>query len=265
MSTQVDFISQLNRSVQPIASFTPSVATSPQNLILQATNLHKSFARGTQQSHVLRGVHVSVQRGECVFLVGPSGSGKSTLLAILGCILTPDLGTVQLLGEQVEHLSAAERTLMRRDRIGFVFQKFHLIRGLTALENICVPLTLQGVSPRNAQLRAKELLEQVGLAEQAQADPRRMSSGQCQRVAVARALATNAELIFADEPTASLDETSGRQVMELLTKLIREQGKTAVVVTHDPRIFPFADRILQMDQGQLRETTAPSASTGGHA
>ena len=178
--------------------------------VVMARSIHKTFMRGSQQSHVLRGVDLSVTRGECLFLVGPSGSGKSTLLAILGCILSPDSGQVELLGKDVSHFSADERVMFRRERIGFVFQKFHLIRGLNALENVCLPLLLQGHNQSETRKRALAMLEDVGLADFVTADPRRMSSGQCQRIAIARALATDPDLIFADEPTASLDESSGQ-------------------------------------------------------
>jgi len=224
-------------------------ATAP--MVMQAAGIHKSFLRGKQCSHVLRGVDMEIRRGECVFLVGPSGSGKSTLLAILGCILSPDAGDVQLLGQSIEHLNNEERTLLRREKIGFVFQRFHLVRGLTALENVSVPLVLRGEGERSSRERGRELLAEVGLEEHMHSDPRRMSSGQCQRVAIARALAADPEIVFADEPTASLDETSGQQAMALLARLAREKGKTAIVVTHDPRIYRFADRILKMQDGKL--------------
>jgi putative ABC transport system ATP-binding protein len=220
-------------------------------MVMRAAGIHKTFLRGKQQSHVLRGVDVEIRRGECVFLVGPSGSGKSTLLAILGCILSPDSGDVQLLGQDIAHLNNVERTLLRRDKIGFVFQRFHLVRGLSALENVTVPLLLCGEGESDARKRGQELLAAVGLEEHAHSDPRRMSAGQCQRVAIARALAADPEIVFADEPTASLDETSGQQAMALLARLARENGKTAIVVTHDPRIYKFADRILQMQEGKL--------------
>ena len=220
-------------------------------MVMQAAGVHKSFLRGKQRSHVLQGVDLEIRQGECVFLVGPSGSGKSTLLAILGCILSPDAGDVQLLGQNIEHLNNEERTLLRRDKIGFVFQRFHLVRGLTALENVSVPLLLRGEGERRSRERGRELLAEVGLEEHSHSDPRRMSSGQCQRVAIARALAADPEIVFADEPTASLDEASGQQAMELLARLARERGKTAIVVTHDLRIYKFADRILQMQEGKL--------------
>jgi len=229
---------------------------------IEAQQIHKSFLRGKQRADVLRGVDLTVDRGEIVFLVGPSGSGKSTLLAILGCILSPDRGEVRLLGESLRGLSAESRTLLRRDRIGFVFQKFQLMRGLTAIDNVSVPLVLKGISDSISQQRGRELLFDVGLADHLTADPRRMSAGQCQRIAIARALASDPELIFADEPTASLDETNGRLAMELFSRLVRERGKTAIVVTHDPRIYSFADRILEVKDGMVREhPTGPVAQT----
>jgi putative ABC transport system ATP-binding protein len=229
---------------------------------IEARQIQKSFLRGKQRADVLRGVDLKVKRGEIVFLVGPSGSGKSTLLAILGCILSPDQGDVRLLGQSLRGLSPEARTLLRRDKIGFVFQKFQLIRGLTAIDNVREPLMLKGVSDSVSQQRGRELLVDVGLADHLTADPRRMSAGQCQRIAIARALASDPELIFADEPTASLDETNGRLAMELFARLVRERNKTAIVVTHDPRIYSFADRILEVKDGMVREhSTGPIPQT----
>jgi putative ABC transport system ATP-binding protein len=153
----------------------------------------------------------------------------------------------------VNALSAAAAARVRRSQIGFIFQKHHLVRGLTALDNVCLPLVLAGVGRSTAVRRGMELLSQVGLAEKARVDPRRLSVGQCQRVAIARALAGDPALILADEPTASLDESLGQQAMRLLRTLTVEAGKTAIVVTHDPRIERFADRILFMEGGQLFE------------
>ncbi len=211
----------------------------------------KAYRRGATTTRVLDGVSFSVRQGECVFLTGPSGSGKTTLLSILGCVLTPDEGRIEVLGADVAGLSAKHRTMLRRDSIGFVFQRFHLIRGLTAAENICVPLTLQGVGRRAAGRRAAELLEAVGLADKAASHPARLSVGQCQRVALARALAGDPQIILADEPTAALDAESGQEAMQLLRRLTSESGKTAVVVTHDQRILHFADRILELEDGTL--------------
>jgi len=215
--------------------------------------LHKAYARGGVRTPVLCGIDMVAEPGECIFLAGPSGSGKSTLLSILGSILTPDRGQVRILGQDLGRLDASGRSRLRRDQLGFVFQKFQLIRGLNAVENVCVPLTLRGIAIKDAQPRAMHLLEAVGLADKARQHPAKMSTGQCQRVALARALIGDPQLILADEPTASLDAHSGREVMRLLYQLTAQRGKTAVVVTHDTRIFEFADRVLQLEGGRIRQ------------
>lgn len=229
---------------------------------INARELYKGYQRGGALTPVLCGVDLSIGAGEFVFLVGPSGSGKTTLLSILGCILTPDAGEVRILGEDLLRLSAGQRADLRRDRIGFVFQRFHLIRGLNAVENVAVPLTLAGTALRAARQRSLELLEAVGLADRAKSHPTRLSTGQCQRIALARALAASPDLILADEPTASLDAENGREAMRLLRRLTADQGKTAVVVTHDHRIFEFADRILHLDGGRIRTESAAGVSQG---
>lgn len=233
--------------------------TDTTNLVVQVSGLTKSYRRGDQDTPVLYGIDLDVAAGECVFLAGPSGSGKTTLLSILGCILTPDTGSVRLLGQEVATLNNQQRTVLRRDNIGFVFQKFHLIRGLTALENVCVPLQLRGERPRLAAARARELLAAVGLSDKLQSLPKNLSTGQCQRVALARALAVDPDIILADEPTASLDAASGHEALSLLRRLTTDFGKAAIVVTHDPRIFSFADRICHMDNGRLVQEQAPAA------
>lgn len=229
----------------------------PQACAVVMRGVCKSFTRGRNVTEVLRGVALEVPRGSCTFLVGPSGCGKSTLLSILGCLLTPDSGDVWVLGQHLPSLTERQRQLLRMAQIGFVFQRFHLLRGLTALENVAAPMALAGIPPAAARQRARDLLHAVGLAEQAGHDIRRLSHGQCQRVALARALANDPALILADEPTAALDETSGRQVMDLLQSLLRQFGKTALVVTHDSRIFPFADHIWRMEHGRLFPMETP--------
>jgi putative ABC transport system ATP-binding protein len=228
-------------------------------LAIHAQDVHKTYRQGTTRTPVLRGVHLAVKRGECVYLAGPSGSGKTTLLSIFGCILSADRGEVRVLGRDVTRLDEAGRILLRRDRIGFVFQRFHLIRGLTALDNVCVPLVLRGAKPKIAHRRGMALLEAVGLAEKAHAHPRNLSAGQCQRVALARALVGDPDLVLADEPTASLDGRNGQDVMGLLRRLTVEEGKTVVVVTHDPRIFPFADRLFRLENGRVTHCETPSS------
>lgn len=211
----------------------------------------KSYVRGGTSTRVLNGCDLTVRRGECVYLVGPSGSGKTTLLSIIGCVLQADAGRVRILGRDVQSLSTAEKSELRRRGIGFVFQRFHLVRGLSALDNVCLPLTLDGVDRPTAVRRGRELLDRVGLADKVRQDPRRLSVGQCQRVALARALAADPPLILADEPTASLDAELGQQAMQLLRDLTVELRKTVIVVTHDPRIEAFADRILVMESGRM--------------
>jgi putative ABC transport system ATP-binding protein len=213
--------------------------------------IEKSFYRGGIPAAVLHGIDLMIHPGECVFLAGPSGSGKTTLMSILGGILSADRGRVRLFGEDLQRMEEAERLAMRRDRVGFVFQRFHLIRGLSAAENVGVPLTLQGSSWPTARKQAIAVLKSVGMEQYADADPSRMSGGQCQRIALARALVGRPELVLADEPTASLDAENGREVMELLRRLTVHEGKAAVVVTHDPRIFRYADRIIRLEDGRI--------------
>jgi putative ABC transport system ATP-binding protein len=220
---------------------------------IRACNVHKSYTSGGATTRVLEGVQLETMPGECVFLVGPSGSGKSTLLSILGCMLTPDRGDVEIVGHDLSMLNDFDRAILRRDRIGFVFQRFQLIRGLDALENACLPLTLRGISSKDAARRARDLLEAVGLADKMKSHVGKLSTGQCQRVALARALAGDPDLILADEPTASLDAQNGQEVMRLLRRLTSERGKTALVVTHDQRIFRYADRIFHLDAGRIAE------------
>lgn len=214
-------------------------------------NVSKSYGRGAAATPVLRDISFDVAPGEWVFLVGPSGSGKTTLLSILGCVLSPDQGRVEILGRDVRKLSPPAAVELRLRNIGFIFQRFHLIRGLTAIENVCVPLTLQKVSDAAARRRAAELLDAVGLADHRNHNVRKLSVGQCQRVALARALVTNPDLILADEPTASLDGVHGHAAMQLLRELTAKSGATVIVVTHDPRIQAFADRVLTLENGQI--------------
>ncbi|MGQ0634153.1 MAG: ABC transporter ATP-binding protein [Planctomycetaceae bacterium] len=221
------------------------------DFVIRAVGLRKSYGAGAAATEVLRGVDLSVARGECLFLAGPSGSGKTTLLSILGCVLTPDDGTLLMLGENVSSLSAAQRARFRRERIGFVFQRFHLFAALTALENVIVPCDLQGVSRSNSRRRGRELLERVGLSDRADYRVTQLSMGQKQRVALARALAGDPDIVLADEPTASLDAESGLAAMQLLRQLCSDLQKTVVVVTHDNRIFSLADRILKLADGRI--------------
>ncbi len=222
-----------------------------EDAVVRLRAVRKAYRRGTHVEEVLRGVDLQLRPAACYYLLGPSGCGKTTLLSIIGCILRPDGGSVELFGQDVTRLAEEQRAALRRTRIGFIFQKFHLLRGLNAVQNVIVPMTLLGVSERLAHRRAEELLELVGLKDYGNHDPRMMSVGQCQRVAIARALANDPELILADEPTASLDAESGPQIMALLRDLAHETGKTVLVVTHDARILEFADEIYELRNGTL--------------
>jgi putative ABC transport system ATP-binding protein len=221
--------------------------------VVELRRVGKAYTRGNSTSYVVNNADLTVARGEFVFLIGPSGSGKSTLLSIIGCVLTADRGEVRVMGQDVSRLDRVEAARLRLRHIGFVFQRFHLIRGLSAEENVVVPLTLAGWSPSESRERARELLSAVGLGDKLHSQPQQLSVGQCQRVAFARALAPAPDLILADEPTASLDAETGRQAVELLRRLATDTGKTVIVVTHDPRILSFAGRIVRMENGKIEE------------
>jgi putative ABC transport system ATP-binding protein len=221
--------------------------------VITIDDVHKSYGIGPSRVPILHGVCASVSRGEIVFLIGPSGSGKTTLLSILGCILTPEQGRVVVLGQEVTHLPPEQRTRFRRESLGFVFQTFNLFPTLSALDNVCLALAIRKKAMGFARARASALLEQMGLAGRLTLRPAQLSAGECQRVALARAVAAEPALIFADEPTAALDAENGQAVMRLLVGLVRERGATLVVVTHDSRIYSYADRIFCLEDGRLSE------------
>lgn len=219
--------------------------------VIKAQKLGKVYREGKTDLRALQSVDLDVRAGELTLLMGPSGSGKTTLLSILGCILRASEGTLELLGERVSALPEKELPRIRRDAIGFVFQGFNLFPTLTATENIALALDVRGMQGAGARRRAEELLSEVGLASKAKSFPADLSGGQKQRVAIARALAGNPPILLADEPTAALDWTSGRTVMELLQRLAREEGKAVVMVTHDPRVLSFGDRIIHLEDGRI--------------
>jgi putative ABC transport system ATP-binding protein len=202
---------------------------------------------------VLDGVDLEVAAGAFVALLGPSGSGKSTLLNLLAGIDAPDAGEIEVAGVRLHALGERDRTLFRRDRIGFVFQFFNLIPTLTVMENLLLPLELGGRTTEAHRARARELLARVGLADREEAWPDRLSGGEQQRVAVARALAHGPELILADEPTGNLDQATGEEVLDLLEELVRGSGTTLVMVTHALEAAARADRILEVRGGRLRD------------
>ncbi len=228
--------------------------------VIKVRGVTKTFEEGAAAVRALDGVNLDVRRGEIVLLMGPSGSGKTTLLSIIGCILRPSAGSVEIAGREVTRLDERELPRVRLGQIGFVFQGFNLFPTLTAGENVELSLNLKGVRGREARRRAQALLQQVGLAEKYDAFPADLSGGQKQRVAIARALAGDPEIILADEPTAALDSQSGRAVIELLRELAHARGRAVVLVTHDNRILEFADRIMHIEDGKIREESALDAS-----
>lgn len=222
--------------------------------MISLKGIHKSYRNGAVISPVLHNITLDIERGEFLFLVGPSGSGKSTLLSIMGCVLASDSGTLEILGRSLTGLGKAALTRFRRDHLGFVFQRYHLFQGLTALENVRVPLDLKGINHTKGNAAAAQMLEAVGLADKLDSNIDRLSGGQRQRVAVARALVGKPDVVFADEPTASLDAESGKKTVELMRGLAKDRKTTVVVVTHDARILSYADRIIHLEDGRLGTT-----------
>jgi putative ABC transport system ATP-binding protein len=212
-------------------------------------SLTKSYHSKSTTTPALRGVDVSISKGELFMLVGPSGCGKTTLISVIAGILSYDSGECTIFGENLQAMSDMERTTYRGRNIGFVFQSYNLIPALTTTENVSIPLLLNGVSRAEATSRAEAMLSQVGLGDKLNTLPTELSGGQQQRVAIARALVHNPKLIVCDEPTSALDHATGAEIMELFRQEALREQRTLVIVTHDSRIFHYADRIGVMDDG----------------
>jgi putative ABC transport system ATP-binding protein len=225
--------------------------------MIECEGLTQTYLSGGHELTVLENVSFELEPGGFLAIVGPSGSGKSTLLGLLAGLDRPKRGTVRLDGRDLGSLDEDERARLRRDKVGFVFQSFHLIPTLTALENVQVPLELRG---EDGRARASELLEHVGLAERAHHYPAQLSGGEQQRVALARAFVTRPLVLFADEPTGNLDARTGAAIIELMAELNRERGTTLVLVTHDHDLAARARRVLRLSGGQLVSDSA--AATG---
>ncbi|MEW6535619.1 MAG: ABC transporter ATP-binding protein [Candidatus Auribacterota bacterium] len=221
---------------------------------LEADSLTKIYGSGNTEVIAVKDVSLKVNRGEIVALLGPSGAGKSTLLMLLGLIRPPDTGSISIDGKLVfsHHLTKVNIRRFRREKLGFVFQKANLIPFLTASENVRLAMEINDQSTRASKRRTMELLDYLGVAERAQHLPSKLSGGEQQRVAVARALANSPSLILADEPTAALDSVRGRQVMELFQKVAHEQNAGVIVVTHDHRALDVFDRTIEMEDGKLK-------------
>jgi putative ABC transport system ATP-binding protein len=232
------------------------------SVMLSASGLVKTYGAGSGLVRAVDGVDLEVLAGESVAVMGPSGCGKSTLLHLLGGLDRPTAGSIKLAGQHVDRLSERSLARLRRDAVGFVFQAFHLMDELTAVENVEFPALLAGQSPRPARRRATELLDRIGLADRAGHLPSALSGGQRQRVAIARALANEPLVVLADEPTGNLDSEATLDVLRLLDDL-RADGQTVVIVTHDARIAATSDRLLTMRDGALvAETRLTGGSTG---
>lgn len=219
--------------------------------IVEATGIRKTLGRGAGQVQALRGIDLSLRRGELTLLMGPSGSGKTTLLLILGCMLAPDGGTATIDRNSISHADKEGLARIRRDHIGFVFQSYHLFPTLTAAQNVQLALDIRGERGRRAKKKAREAMALVGLERKADRRPGELSGGEQQRVAIARAFVANPALILADEPTAALDSDNGRMILRILADAAHERDRAVLVVTHDPRILPFADRIVEIDDGRI--------------
>ncbi|MDP3908192.1 ABC transporter ATP-binding protein [Novosphingobium sp.] len=221
------------------------------NPVVQLTNLTRSFEQGGVRIDVLRGVNLAVQPGEIVALLGPSGSGKSTLLQAVGLLEGGFGGRIEIAGNDATALNGDDRTALRRDRVGFVYQFHHLLPDFNALENVILPQLVAGKSVADAQIRARELLTALGLGERLEHRPSQLSGGEQQRVAVARALANKPALVLADEPTGNLDEATADKVLGQFLELVRGEGSAALVATHNERLARSMDRVVRLQEGVL--------------
>lgn len=225
--------------------------------MIQTDSITKVYKMGKVQVHALRGISINIGEGEYAAIVGPSGSGKSTLMHILGCLDKPTDGTYLLDGSDVSRLSRSRLARVRNQEIGFVFQSFHLLPRANVIRNVELPLVYAGTSRRERRERAKEALERVGLGDRLKHRPSELSGGQRQRVAVARALVSKPKILFADEPTGNLDQTSGAEVMELFNEL-NQDGHTVILVTHDKNVASNAHRVIQLVDGEVSNDGPPA-------
>ena len=225
--------------------------------MITCTDLAKTYRIGENDVHALRDINLEVDEGELLMLVGPSGSGKTTLISIIGGILNYSLGKCEVYGHDFKHMTDQAKTDFRSTHIGFVFQAYNLIPMITSKENVSIPLLIKGWSIKDAEEKALESLEKVGLLDKANAYSPALSGGQQQRVAIARAIVHDPKLIICDEPTSALDHHTGMQVMQVFKDIAKKSGRTLIIVTHDSRIFSFADRLAMIDDGQIAKIMTP--------
>jgi putative ABC transport system ATP-binding protein len=219
--------------------------------LIDAVDVVKRLGRGAGEVQAVKGVSLSLNGGELVLLMGPSGSGKTTLLSLMGCLMTPTGGIVRLHGRSTAGAGPEDLAKLRRDHIGFVFQSYHLFPTLNAEDNVRLALDVRGQRSRRARTAARESLAMVGLSHKTKAFPIELSGGEQQRVAIARAMVGNASAILADEPTGALDTENGQAIMTLLAGIAKDRSRGVLVVTHDPRILPFANRIVHIEDGRI--------------
>lgn len=223
--------------------------------MLKVNNVKKTYYKGDMEIEILHGITLDIPKGEFVSIMGPSGSGKSTLLGIIGCLNKPTSGTVEINGVNAVDLKERELAELRNRQLGFVFQRFHLLPDRTAVENVELPMQYNpNISAKESVRRAKEMLEHVELGHRLNHTPNSMSGGECQRIAIARALVNEPSIVLADEPTGSLDSKTGIEIIRLLRKIQDEKNITIVMVTHDPQIAKMTDRIICVKDGLLSDT-----------
>ncbi len=225
----------------------PGVKRSSEDKVIEICGLHKWFG----DLHVLNDINLSVFRGERIVICGPSGSGKSTMLNIVGCLDLPTRGKVFLDGQDISKMSEDELAQVRGKKIGFVFQQFNLLQNLSALENVTIPMIFQGKSEKERIERAEFLLASLGLKDRMNHKPMELSGGEQQRIAIARSLSNDPEIVVADEPTGNLDSTTGKKIMDILIDLHKNEKKTIIVVTHDPTIANYSSQVVHIKDGQL--------------
>ncbi len=226
--------------------------------LIETNDLWKTYVMGAEEIHALRGVSISIERGEYVAIMGPSGSGKSTLMNLIGCLDTPSKGTYMLNGKQAGQMSDDELARIRNEEIGFVFQTFNLLPRATALHNVELPLIYAGVSAKVRHERASTALDKVELGDRKTHKPNELSGGQRQRVAIARALVNNPSIVLADEPTGNLDSKTGVEIMSLFERL-HEAGNTIILVTHEPEVAAHAHRTIHIRDGQVEKDVRRAA------
>jgi putative ABC transport system ATP-binding protein len=229
--------------------------------LISVRGLDKKYQRGSEEIHVLQGLNLDVDKGEFVAFMGPSGSGKTTLLNLLGGLDVPSRGSITVAGDEITHMSSSKLTAWRARHVGFIFQMYNLIPVLTAFQNVELPLLLTGLSKQQRREHVELALEVVGLKDRMRHYPRQLSGGQEQRVGIARAIVADPTFLLCDEPTGDLDRKSADEIMDLVTRLVREHGKTVLLVTHDPLAAERAHVLLHLNKGVLVEAKAEAVSS----